>query len=75
MKDILIIFLVCILNIICYAQGVKKGIKYAINKSLEIFAKGLKIKFDKENKPENEQIEFVKDLSNILEDINVKDII
>ena len=46
--------------------------KYAINKSLEIFAKGLKIKFEKENKPENEQIEFVKDLSNILESITDK---
>lgn len=66
---IISIFSVFILNAIFYRKGLSRGMEYSIDRSMELFAKALALKFNKENKPEDEQIEFIKDLESIMNKI------
>lgn len=66
---IIIMFIVFILNAIFYRKGLNRGMEYSIDKTMELFAKALALKFDKENKPEDEQIKFIKDLESIMNKI------
>lgn len=66
---IISIFSVFILNAISYRKGLNRGMEYSIDKTMKLFAKALTLKLDKENKSEDEQIKFIKDLESIMDKI------
>ena len=75
MKDV--VFVICVIivfitNYIWYRRGLVRGMEYSVNATYDIFMDAIYVKLKRENKTDKEAELFMKDVHNLLGELNSK---